>query len=173
MNIKTILMILGLCHVACQEVEQQDSPVFSGLMGSWQGIIKNLSADGDQVIDISLSLDANRRFTLQKTRSKQKAVGTYDDFPQLNSLTLRVKESDALDLAEAGGILDFEYELYEGELLLNSRSSLLRLKRPEAGSENELNMLWVCSQGETAWQLSFVGNQFLLYSENEGGFYIY
>lgn len=169
MNIKVILVILGFCLLGCREAEEGAPVVMSGLMGSWQGIIKNISADGEQVIDISLNLEANRNFTLKKARSREQATGTYDEFPQLSSLTLRVEESDAVELVQAGGILDFEYELYDGELLLNSKTSLLRLKRPEAGNKDALNSLWACTQGESQWQLSFVDSQFILYSENEGG----
>lgn len=169
MNIKVFLVILGFWLFGCNESDEQGPTPISGLMGSWQGIIKSVSGDSENVIDISLSLDANRTFSLIKTRTREEATGTYDEFPQLRSLTLRVEESEVEELAVAGGIRDFEYELYDGELLLNSRDSLLRLKRPVDGVEDSLNNIWTCTQKDLIWQLSFVGSQFMLYLQNDDG----
>ena len=146
MRIHILLIIFAIFLESCDKTEESAAPGTSGLLGHWQGIIKTLNGGQEVVTDINLKLDSDKSFTLTKVRTRDKALGTYDDFPQLKSLTLRVEQSDVQELALAGAIMDFEYELYAGELLLNSQNSTVRLKRPEGEIEDALPPLWTCYQ---------------------------
>ena len=169
MRIIILLAVFQLFLVSCDEPEENVQAATSGLGGFWQGIIKSTAGNLENVTDITLSLETDNTFELTKLRTRDKATGTYDEFPQLKSLTLRVEDSDVQELALAGGIRDFEYQLYEGELLLSSLDSVVRLKRPQGDGEDTLTNVWQCSQKELVWQLSFVNGQFVLYLENLDG----
>ncbi|SMF66629.1 hypothetical protein [Pseudobacteriovorax antillogorgiicola] len=169
MLIRSLIVILGFWLQACDQPDEPVAGAVSGLSGFWQGIIKTVSGSSEQVTDITLNLDSNETFTLTKIRTQDEATGTYDEFPQLRSLTLRVEASQVEELALAGGIRDFEYQLFDGELLLNSRDSIVRLKRPKEGDAEALNTVWQCLQDQLSWQLTFAGGQFVLYLENLDG----
>ncbi len=173
MSFKLSLVFLTICIGlgACEKADepQQNGGYQSGILGLWQGIIKAVEGDYDVITDISLKLSAAGDFELNRIGKAGSASGVYDDFPQLQSLTLRVQVSELEELAIAGAIVDYEYQLYEGELLLTGKNHLLRLKRPDATLESPEEYRWFCQQGGVEWLLNFSGQQFLLYHENHNG----
>src|SRR5210317_719216 len=117
MNIRFFLILLGFAVLSCDEVENPQVLANSGIMGFWKGIIKNVSNSEELVTDITLSLNQDQSFKLTQLKTRAVASGTYDEFPQLKSLTLRVDNSKVEAFAQTGGIRDFEYQLFDGELL--------------------------------------------------------
>lgn len=169
MTIRFLLVFFSFTLIACKEADNPIGLEGVGLTGFWRGIIKSMSNPQDSVTEVTLSLNQDQTFKLTRLKNRMVATGTYDDFPQIKSLTLRVVDSSVEEFALGGSVRDFEYTLFDGELLLNSTDRIVRLKRPEIDYEDSLSRNWNCQQDNLIWQLSVVGTQFLLYLKSETG----
>lgn len=163
MHYRYLTVIVCIFCFSCSPEDEQAQPVISGLVGLWQGIIKSSSSGAERVTDISLKLNPERTFTLTKLSDRSTASGRYDDFPQLKALTLRVDDSNVTEFALTGGVKDYEYELHDGELLLNAIDGQVRLKKPDHDDSEKVEN-WSCSQseGDLIWNLSIDQSTFIL-----------
>ncbi|NRA65203.1 MAG: hypothetical protein HRU19_12015 [Pseudobacteriovorax sp.] len=163
------ILVIFIISSACSKAEDDAQiGVTAGILGSWQGIFR-YSGQESQIADVSLRLDPTVGFELRRLGTEGVANGTYDDFPQLRSLTLRVEESTDQELALAGIVRDYDYELFGDELLLTGVDHILRLKRPLNGLDSKQDQIWTCIQGDQSWQMTLTGQTFVLYLPNPGG----
>lgn len=168
---KSIIILAFLSLISsCAEDDSTSKEMSRGIAGVWQGIQKQVSSEGEQLTEVSLAFFADGRFELRERDGDRFAEGVYEDYFRLSSLTLRFQSSTMTDLALAGSIFDFEYELHENELLLRGQRVIFRLKRPEDPVEgDELNGYWYCQDSQAqSWQLMTLGHEFQLYLKRSG-----
>ncbi|MFW7381847.1 MAG: hypothetical protein ACOH5I_23780 [Oligoflexus sp.] len=173
MSLKNMILLMLLGTFGACSVIDDEQPIegSQGIVGMWQGVQQMIGADSDEALEVSLVFFEDGRFELRERNGDRFAEGQYEDYTRLHSLSLRFETSTLTDFALAGSIYNFEYELYEQELLLRAQRVVLRLKRPpEPEVNDQLNGQWICldSTSGQAWQLTTQNAGFSLYTRQSG-----
>lgn len=169
------LLIFFICfsilQAACSQLRDNDSDSentdsSSDIIGLWQGVqkVKTKDLDDELVRDVRLSFGSSGRFRLVLLDSGEEGEGRFSHFESLQAVTLKYDLGSSEKIMLTGSMNDFEYEVFDSELLLKSLRQEFKLKRSENEDALNLDGIWQCqsTNNRFKWLLNFDGQTFYM-----------